>query len=107
MAREDSKQRGSSRRRFMQSAAAMAVSGTILPSAARAVSGHDGWRERHPECEGARDLNLVNGRFLTMDADDSIVSAVAILVRRPHQALRTSGLVKSSFGSGAVYAPAR
>jgi predicted amidohydrolase YtcJ len=62
----------------MQSAAAMAVSGTILPSAAMAVSGHDGWRERHPECEGARDLNLVNGRFLTMDADDSIVSAVAV-----------------------------
>ena len=78
MARDDSKQRSLSRRRFMQSAAAMAVSGTMLPGAARAARGHDDWRGRHPECEGSRDLNLVNGRFLTMDADDSIVSAVAI-----------------------------
>ncbi len=72
MARKNSKQRGLSRRRFMQSAAAMAASGTLLAGAARAARGHD------PECEGSRDLNLVNGRFLTLDAHNSVVSAIGI-----------------------------
>ena len=82
MARKNSKQRGLSRRRFMQSAAAMAASGTLLASAARAAREHDS-REDHsrghdPECEGSRDLNLVNGRFLTLDAHNSVVSAIGI-----------------------------
>jgi len=82
MARKNSKQWGLSRRRFMQSAAAMAASGTLLASAARAAREHDS-REDHsrghdPECEGSRDLNLVNGRFLTLDAHNSVVSAIGI-----------------------------
>ncbi|HTE96072.1 MAG TPA: amidohydrolase family protein [Bradyrhizobium sp.] len=76
-----------SRRRFMQSAAAMAASGTLLASAARAAKEHDSKehdsrehhsREHHSECEGSRDLNLVNGRFLTLDAHNSVVSAIGI-----------------------------
>jgi len=82
MARKNLKQRGLSRRRFMQSAAAMAASGTLLARAARAAREHDS-REDHsrghdPECEGSRDLNLVNGRFLTLDAHNSVVSAIGI-----------------------------
>ena len=87
MARKNSKQWGLSRRRFMQSAAAMAASGTLLASAARAAKEHDS-REDHSrghdsrghdsECEGSRDLNLVNGRFLTLDAHNSVVSAIGI-----------------------------
>src|SRR5438046_8756051 len=77
MACKNSKQRGLSRRRFMQSAAAMAASGTLLASAARAARQHDS-REHDSECEGSRDLNLVNGRFLTLDAHDSVVSAIGI-----------------------------
>jgi len=76
MARKNSKQRGLSRRRFMQSAAAMAASGTLLASAARARE-HDS-RGHDSECEGSRDLNLVNGRFLTLDPHNSVVSAIGI-----------------------------
>ncbi|HMJ27310.1 MAG TPA: amidohydrolase family protein [Xanthobacteraceae bacterium] len=87
MARKNLKQRGLSRRRFMQSAAAMAASGTLLASAARAAKEHESKehdsrehhsREHHSECEGSRDLNLVNGRFLTLDAHNSVVSAIGI-----------------------------
>jgi len=82
MAHKDSKQRSLSRRRFMQSAAAMAASGTLLAGAARAAKEHDS-KEHHSrghdsECEGSRDLNLINGRFLTLDADNSVVSAIGI-----------------------------
>src|SRR5436309_6023254 len=77
MARKNLKQQGVSRRRFMQSAAAMAASGTLLASAARAAREHDS-RGHDPECEGSRDLNLVNGRFLTLDAHNSVVSAIGI-----------------------------
>src|SRR5881392_410355 len=77
MARKNLKQRGLSRRRFMQTAAAMAASGTLLAGAARAAREHDS-RGHDPECEGTRDLNLVNGRFLTLDAHDSVVSAIGI-----------------------------
>src|SRR3989475_1967166 len=81
------KQRGLSRRRFIQGAAAMAASGTLLAGAARAARERDSRehesREHHsrghdPECEGSRDLNLVNGRFLTLDAHSSVVSAIGI-----------------------------
>ena len=77
MARKNLKQQCMSRRRFMQSAAAMAASGTLLASAARAAREHDS-RGHDPECEGSRDLNLVNGRFLTLDAHNSVVSAIGI-----------------------------
>ncbi|HMG58532.1 MAG TPA: amidohydrolase family protein, partial [Burkholderiales bacterium] len=92
MARENLKQQSLSRRRFMQSAAAMAASGTLLASAARAAKEHDSRehdsrghesrghesRGHDSECEGSRDLNLVNGRFLTLDAHNSVVSAIGI-----------------------------
>ena|SRR5438093_5296478 len=77
MARKNLKQQRVSRRRFMQSAAAMAASGTLLASAARAAREHDS-RGHDPECEGSRDLKLVNGRFLTLDAHNSVVSAIGI-----------------------------
>src|SRR5690242_4611513 len=77
MERENSKQRNLSRRRFMQSAAAMAVSGAMFARTARASRGHDS-RGRDSECEGSRDLNLVNGRFLTMDERNSVVWGLAI-----------------------------
>lgn len=86
MAGENSKQRSLSRRRFMQSAAAMAASGTVLASAARAASGPA------PECEGSRDLNLVNGRFLTMDANNSVVWGLAIRDGRIVEAGRAGAL---------------
>jgi predicted amidohydrolase YtcJ len=54
------------RRRFIQGAAALAASGSMTKLASAA------------ECDGARDLHLVNGRFLTMDAQNSIVSSVAV-----------------------------
>jgi len=54
------------RRNFMQGAAALA-GGSLFGRVAGAA-----------ECEGARDLHLVNGRFLTMDANNSVVSSVAI-----------------------------
>src|SRR5258708_36619497 len=77
MARKNLKQQCMSRRRFMQSAAAMAATSTLLASAARAAREHDS-RGHDPECEGSRDLNLVNGRFLTLDAHNSVVSAIGI-----------------------------
>ena len=88
MIRKNLKQRSVSRRRFMQSAAAMAASGTLLAGAARAAREGDS-REHHSrghdsECEGSRDLNLVNGRFLTLDAHNSVVSAIGIQIGRAH-----------------------
>src|SRR6266513_1841971 len=76
MARKNSKQRGLSRRRFMQSAAAMAASGTLLASAARARE-HDS-RGHDSECEGSRDLNLVNGRLLTLAELDTAAPGHAV-----------------------------
>ena len=72
MASDNRKQYGFSRRKFIKGAAAAAASGTLLASAARAAREHDS------ECEGSRDLNLVNGRFLTLDAHNSVVSAIGI-----------------------------
>ncbi len=72
MASDYRKQYDFSRRKFIKGAAAAAASGTLLASAARAAREHDS------ECEGSRDLNLVNGRFLTLDAHNSVVSAIGI-----------------------------
>src|SRR5881396_1040197 len=77
MARKNLKRQGVSRRRFIKGAAAAAASGTLLASAARAAREHDS-RGHDSECEGSRDLNLVNGRFLTLDAHNSVVSAIGI-----------------------------
>ena len=87
MASDNGKRRGFSRRRFIRGAAAAAASGTLLASAARAAKEHDSRehdsrghesRGHDSECEGSRDLNLVNGRFLTLDAHNSVVSAIGI-----------------------------
>src|SRR3954462_3128304 len=57
------------RRRFIQGAAAVAAGATM---AGRALA-HD---DERASCEGARDLHLVNGRFLTMDPRRPVVSAL-------------------------------
>jgi hypothetical protein len=76
MTSDHRKPSGVSRRDFFKSAAAGAVAvasgGTVLGGAAQAASGPSS------VCDGSRDLNLVNGRFLTMDANDTVASAVAI-----------------------------
>jgi hypothetical protein len=84
MAREDEKQSGFSRRDFIKSAALVAggailgsvASGTVVEEAAGAVN--DSLGKGPSACEGSQDLALINGRFLTMDDKDSVVSAVAI-----------------------------
>jgi len=63
------------RRRFIQGAAAVAAGGTMT---GRAL-GHD---DERASCEGARDLHLVNGRFLTMDPRRPVVPALAIRAGR-------------------------
>ncbi len=63
------------RRRFIQGAAAMAAGGTMTGQA----PAHD---DERASCEGARDLHLVNGRFLTMDPRRPVVSALAIRAGR-------------------------
>jgi len=76
MARNDGNQGGFSRRKFVKGlaagAAAVAASETVWGNAARAA------KEQKPECDNSRDLELYNGRFLTMDGNGSVVSAVAI-----------------------------
>src|SRR6476659_1529693 len=56
---------GFSRRSFIKAGAAVPGS---------AVSA----RDFDSLCDGSRDLDLVNGRFLTMDADNSVASSVSI-----------------------------
>ncbi len=79
MERDDRKQAGLSRRNFIKGAAtgaaAVAASGTLLggAEAARAPT-----PPAAAVCEGPGDLALVNGNFLTMDPNDSVVSAVTI-----------------------------
>ena len=64
-----------SRRRFIQSAVAAAGA----PLAAHAGRRDDDDDDDHGRaCGDAPDLNLVNGRFLTMDARNSVARAVAI-----------------------------
>jgi predicted amidohydrolase YtcJ len=78
-----SRSRGSkvkfTRRGFMQSAAAVAA-GAWLPVAARGRDDDDDddRDHGHAACGAAPDANLVNGRFLTMDARNRVASAVAI-----------------------------
>src|SRR5882672_6921879 len=86
MAFETPKRGRLSRRKFIQGAAA--ASGMLLAGAARATTGkhdskgHESWdddrRGHDSECEGSRDLNLVNGRFLTLDKHNTVVSAIGV-----------------------------
>src|SRR5499433_1744761 len=82
MAPEDEKQNGLSRRDFIKGAA-LAAGGVVLGKAAGETA--DGAEAatlpigKSPSaCDGSQDLALINGRFLTMDDKDSVVSAVAI-----------------------------
>jgi predicted amidohydrolase YtcJ len=84
MAREDEKQSGFSRRDFIKGAA-LAAGGAVLGGAASgtvvedaAAAGASSLGKGPSACDGLQDLALINGRFLTMDDKDSVVSAVAI-----------------------------
>jgi hypothetical protein len=81
MANDRPNQTGSSRRDFIKGAALAAggvvlagtASGTVVGDAAAAATS-----SLAKGCDGLPDLALVNGRFLTMDEKDSVVSAVSI-----------------------------
>jgi predicted amidohydrolase YtcJ len=81
MANDNPNQTGSSRRDFIKGAAVAAggavlagtASGTVVGDAAAAATS-----SLRKGCDGLPDLALVNGRFLTMDEKDSVVSAVSI-----------------------------
>ena len=81
MANDNPNQTGSSRRDFIKGAALAAggamlagtASGTVVGDAAAAAN-----ISLAKGCDGLQDLALINGRFLTMDDKDSVVSAVAI-----------------------------
>ena len=79
MARDDKEKAGLSRRNFIKGAAtgaaAAAAGGALLRSteAARAPT-----PPAAAVCVGPGDVALINGNFLTMDANDSVVSAVTI-----------------------------
>jgi predicted amidohydrolase YtcJ len=84
MAPEAQKQSGFSRRDFIRGAA-LAAGGVVLGSAVgEMVVGDAGAAAtsslaKDPSaCDGSQDLALINGKFLTMDDKDSVVSAVAI-----------------------------
>jgi hypothetical protein len=90
MAPEDRKQTGFSRRDFIKGAvvgAAVAAGETVLgnagvpataASAVTVLGNASAPVAKGPACDGLQDLALVNGRCLTMDDKDSVVSAVAI-----------------------------
>ena len=77
---EEEKRRRLARRRFIQGTAAAAA--VPLTVAARGRDDDDDDDRDHDHgrtaCGDAPDVNLVNGRFLTMDARNSVVSALAI-----------------------------
>jgi predicted amidohydrolase YtcJ len=81
MANDRPNQTGSSRRDFIKGAALAAggavlagtASGTVVGDAAAAATS-----SLAKGCDDLPDLALVNGRFLTMDEKDSVVSAVSI-----------------------------
>jgi hypothetical protein len=84
MAPEDRKQTGFSRRDFIKGAA-LTAGGAVLGGAASetmlgdATTAATSSLAKGPSaCDGSQDLALINGRFLTMDDKDSVVSAVAI-----------------------------
>jgi predicted amidohydrolase YtcJ len=82
---EDQGRRGMSRRDFVKGAAtgaALAAGGATLAGKAQAGTTRKATvaaEAKGPDvCDGSRDVALVNGRFLTLDGSDSVVSAVAI-----------------------------
>lgn len=72
MARSDAKRRGFSRRQFMQTAAAAAAGGALGMPRARAAE------QEAPPGHTDAELILQNGRIHTMDAQNSIVSSLAV-----------------------------
>ena len=102
MAQNDHEPRRFDRRKFIKATAAgataLAAGTTLSGSAARAADS---------VCGDSLDLNLVNGRFLTMDANNSVASAVAIRDGRIAKVIRTGGLgsqiggaIADALGSG-------
>ena len=87
MANDNYKPAGLSRRNFIKGAA-IAAGGTVLggaaasaaPAAEVTVLGNaPGPMGKGPSgCDGSQDLALINGKFLTLDDKNSVVSAVAI-----------------------------
>jgi hypothetical protein len=86
MANDNQKQTGFSRRDFIRGAV-VAASGTVLGGAVAAATTAEvtvlgnapGPKGKGPSvCDGSQDLALINGKFLTLDDKNSIVSAVAI-----------------------------
>ena len=75
MARSDAKSGRFTRREFIQTAAAVAASSAV---ARRAVADDERGKRREPPGQRDPDVVLVNGRIHTMDAQNSIVSSVAI-----------------------------
>src|SRR6476660_10326103 len=74
----DEKSRRLSRRRFIQGAAAAAAGAPLALRAKDHDDDDDHGRDHGRACGEAPDVNLVNGRFLTMDARNSVGSALAI-----------------------------
>ena len=85
MENDNHKPAGFSRRDFIKGAA-VAAGGTVLGSAAAAIAAEatvlgnpPGSVGKGPSaCDGSQDLVLINGKFLTLDDKNSVVSAVTI-----------------------------
>jgi hypothetical protein len=72
MTQDKRRQRGSSRRKFIRDTAAVAASATMFAAAAQPTKPPAKPRHLDP------DLMLINGKIHTMDAENSVVSSVAI-----------------------------
>jgi predicted amidohydrolase YtcJ len=72
MTQEKREHRSPSRRKFIRDTAAVAASTTMFGATAQPAKPHE--TPRHFD----RDLVLINGKIHTMDADNSVVSSVAI-----------------------------
>ena len=72
MSKEKAKQRSASRRKFIQGTAAVAAGATVFGARAQPM------KPPAPPRQFERELVLVNGRIHTMDAENRVVSSVAI-----------------------------
>jgi hypothetical protein len=77
MAIDSRKQRGFSRRRFIQGAAAAAAASTSMLTRASREEEHEDHRRRPPS-DDAPDVVFVNGKIHTMDDKSRVVSSVSI-----------------------------